>query len=105
MIDQPAILQAIYRAVDSINEQSDPEKQIVKAVETPLYGANSVLDSLRLVSLVVAVEREIEQESGVSLVLASERAMSQRRSPFLSIGSLAEYIEQLLRETAPPQGL
>jgi acyl carrier protein len=104
MIDQPAILQAIYRAVDSINEQSDPEKQIVKAVETALYGANSVLDSLRLVSLVVAVEREIEQESGVSLVLASERAMSQRRSPFLSIGSLAEYIEQLLSETVPPQG-
>ena len=103
MADQNAILQAIYRAVDGANEQADADKQIVKTPETALYGANSVLDSLRLVILVVAVEREVEDEFGVSVVLASERAMSQRRSPFLNIASLAEYIAQLLDEANAPQ--
>jgi acyl carrier protein len=61
------------------------------APDTVLFGEEGVLDSAGLVSLVVAVEEQIDRHKGVAISLADERAMSQKRSPFQSIASLAEY--------------
>ena len=59
--------------------------------ETLLFGESGLLDSVGLVSLIVAVEQEIENDLGVSIILADERAMSRKQSPFRSIGALADY--------------
>lgn len=64
--------------------------------ETPLFGPDGILDSLALVSFIVAVEQAIEDECGMTLSLADDRAMSQRRSPYRTIGSLADYALSLL---------
>lgn len=66
--------------------------------ETPLFGKEGVLDSLGLVSLIVMIEQAIEDEMGVSLILADEKAMSQKTSPFLKINLLVEYIHRLMEE-------
>ena len=63
-----------------------------------IYGDNSPLDSLALVSLIVAVEQNIEDKFDISITLADERAMSLENSPFRTVGSLADYIEALLKE-------
>jgi acyl carrier protein len=66
--------------------------------DTTIYGNDSRLDSLGLINLIVAVEQNIEDEFDVNITIADERAMSQKHSPFRTIGSLAEYIEMLLKE-------
>ena len=66
--------------------------------ETALFGKGALLDSVGLVSLVASLEQTIEDEKGVSVSLADERAMSQRNSPFLTVGSLAEYAQTLIGE-------
>jgi acyl carrier protein len=66
--------------------------------ETILFGANGTLDSLALVNVVADVETRVEEVFGEQITLADERAVSRRRSPFRSVESLAEYIEELLRE-------
>ena len=53
---------------------------------------------IALVSLIVAVEQNIEDEFGISITLADERAMSQENSPFRSVRSLADYVETILKE-------
>jgi acyl carrier protein len=63
---------------------------------TRLFGRDGVLDSMGLVTLVVAVEQAIEDEYGVSVSLADDRALSQRNSPYRTVGSLAEYSARLL---------
>lgn len=63
---------------------------------TPLFGRQGLLDSMGLVSLVIAVEQAIEDELGVSVSLADARALSQRASPYRTIGSLAEYAGGLI---------
>ena len=65
---------------------------------TPLFGRRGVFDSLGLVAAIVAVEEAIEGEVGIGVTLADERAMSQKRSPFLTISSLADYARRLIEE-------
>ena len=59
--------------------------------ETRLFGKEGLLDSMGLVSLIVAVEQEIEDRHGTSVALADEKALSQSSSPYRTIGTLAEY--------------
>ena len=68
--------------------------------QTVLFGpVSSALDSMGLVTLIVELEQKLEQEYGLSLTLADDRAMSQRHSPFRTVQSLAEYICLLLEES------
>jgi acyl carrier protein len=64
--------------------------------QTPLYGKNGILDSVGLVSLVVGVEQAVEDRFGKTINLADDRAMSRASSPFKTIGSLAEYVNELV---------
>jgi acyl carrier protein len=64
--------------------------------ETPLFGREGFLDSLGLVTLVVAVEQEIERAFGVTVSLADEKALSQTSSPYRTIGTLAAYAARLV---------
>ena len=96
MNDPENIVAAIYRAVDWINGELPPDRQLIKAPETRLLGSQSVLDSMHLVSLIITIEREVEDAFGVALTLADERALSMKESPFRSIQSLADYIGILI---------
>lgn len=61
---------------------------------TPLFGSEGLLDSMGLVSLIVALEQTLELEHAISVSLADEHALSQRRSPYRTVGTLAEYAVQ-----------
>jgi acyl carrier protein len=100
MNDSENIIAAIYRAVDWINAELPPDRQLVKVPETRLLASQSVLDSMHLVSLILAVEREIEDAFCITVTLADERALSMNASPFRSIQSLADYIAILIRDAS-----
>ena len=101
MNDPENIVAAIYSAVDWINGELPPDRLLIKAPETSLVGSQSVLDSMHLVSLIVTIEREVEDAFGVALTLADERALSMNASPFRSIQSLADYIGILIMNRRP----
>jgi acyl carrier protein len=81
-----------------VNEQLPDERPLEKSPQTVLFGKNGRLDSLGLVSFIVEVEQELEDEFGIAVTLADERAMSQKNSPFLTLQTLEEYISLLLRD-------
>lgn len=64
--------------------------------DTSLFGEDGLLDSVGLVSLVVAVEQALDDELGLQVWLADERALSQRSSPYRTISSLAGYAAGLV---------
>jgi acyl carrier protein len=96
MSDKERILQAIYDAVNEINEPLSKAKRLAKSPDTVLFGRSGQLDSLGLVSLIVAVEQNIQDKFGTEVTLADERALSQQNSPFKTIATLSEYISLLL---------
>jgi acyl carrier protein len=91
-------VQAIYRAVDELNRQLPKAVHVGKSANSPLYGKSSKLESIDLVTLMIEVEEKIKEEFGIPITIANERAMSQEDSPFLSIGSLTDFIAELLKE-------
>jgi acyl carrier protein len=66
-----------------------------------LVGNEAVLDSLGVVSLIVEIEQRLEIEHDVSVTLANDKAMSQRNSPFRTVGVLADYMCSLIQEGQP----
>ena len=95
-IDKKSIVENIIREVSNCIYTDNEE--IVFNENSVIYGDNSPLDSLALVSLIVAVEQNIEDKFDISITLADERAMSLVNSPFRTVSSLADYIEALLKE-------
>jgi len=88
----------IINAVQEINERLPKEQQISKTSKKELFGKSGQLDSLGLVNLLVIIEQNIEDEFDVSITIADEKAMSQRYSPFRTIGTLTNYLNMLLND-------
>lgn len=66
--------------------------------ETHLIGAQSPLDSIGLVTLIADLEGDILAETGKSVTLADEKAMSLTLSPFRKVGTLVDYVDEKIRQ-------
>ncbi len=64
--------------------------------ETVLFGPGGELDSLGLVHLIAELEERVSETFDQDVIIADERAMSRSRSPFRSVGSLRDYLWELM---------
>lgn len=97
MIDKGEVLDAIFEAVDEVNEQLPKEKRLEKIGNSVLFGESGKLDSLALVNLFIGIEQKIEEKFGRAIALY-ESVMSQEVKPFRDIQALNEFIHSLLEE-------
>jgi acyl carrier protein len=67
------------------------------SADTQLLGGDAI-DSLSVVRIVAELEREAETKFGKRILLADERAMSRRQSPFRTVGALQEHLAARLAE-------
>ena len=93
---EAAVLDAIYKALNSLNEERGPDEQIAIGPDTCLFGESSVLDSLSLVSVIVDLETLVSDEFGKFISLTDDRAMSREPVPFTSVDTLKTYLLELL---------
>jgi acyl carrier protein len=96
MADQERVQQAVYRAVDELNKQLPKGISVNKSPHAVLYGKTGKLESIDVVTLIMEVEDQIKAEFGASITIADDRAMSRENSPFLTVGTLTDYIAELL---------
>jgi acyl carrier protein len=82
---------AVFTAIGALLE----DKSIIITDETVLLGGDSVMDSMKLVELCLALEDQAT-ELGFEFDWTSEAALSKSRSMFRTAGSLsAEFCQQL----------
>ena len=96
MIEKQAILDLVLTAVQSLNEELDPSRQLQLAEDTLLFGEGSDLDSLSLVSVIVDIETAVADQFGEPISLTDDKAMSRPVSPYTHVGALVDYIFELL---------
>jgi len=100
MVTNERITKCVYAAVDEMNSQLPKPAQIAKSLDSPLYGHSGNLESLDFVNFIMEVEEKIKSEFGVEVTIADENLLSREKSPFSTLGSLIEYLENILdRET------
>lgn len=91
------------KKLNEIIKESLMEMEIMSNSEiidssTKLFNGREGLDSLGLVTLLINIEQKIESEYGTSLTIADEKAMSEKNSPFKTIGSLIIFLEKRLAD-------
>jgi hypothetical protein len=94
----PEVVTAVFEAIDELNATLAPDRQLDKELACPLFGVDRRVESMDLVMLLVSVEDRLRDHLDVSVSLVSERAMSQRTSPFLTVGTLCTFADTLVNE-------
>jgi acyl carrier protein len=97
-MQNPDAFAVVKNAVESMSRELGYPALGEVSADTPLYGDASGLDSLSLVMIVASIERAAEQHFRRHVVLADDRAMSRRNSPFRTVGTLAELLDERLAE-------
>jgi acyl carrier protein len=87
--------QAVFNAIGALLE----DKSLIIADDTTLLGGDSIIDSMKLVELCLALE-DHAAELGFEFDWTSEAALSKSRSMFRTAGSLAaEFCQQMSSKT------
>jgi len=85
------IVQIICEAISELNEELDYDSLNNADESTEIYGGDDGIDSLSLVRLVTDVEMKVNEKFDSNVLLASEKAMSMRNSPYKSVSNLADF--------------
>ena len=91
-ITQNDVLRAIFRAIDDANKLAPPDAQLAKESSTVLLGEGGVLDSLGLITLIVAIEEKLQSDLGVQAIVLDEDALADPDGSYRTIDTLANWI-------------
>ena len=86
----------IKQAVEELNEQKDADNQLKYDPETRLIGRHAEIDSMEFVTLVSIIEELVGDEFDKDIRIVSDKAFSRERSPFYSIGTLTDFVVELV---------
>lgn len=81
----------IFEALENLSDELENNELKTPTLQTKIYGIDGNLDSLALVSFIADLE-EMLSGIGINIVLADEKAMSARNSPFKDVETLVQYI-------------
>ena len=65
--------------------------------ECNLIGSNRIIKSRTFVELMLSIEEFLDDEYSSEFDWTSDRAMSSKRSPFLTVSTLVEFIQKECR--------
>ena len=88
----------VFEALTNLNEELPEGNKVAVSYDTLLFGGDSTIDSLSLVSIIVDVETAASGRFDRTIALTDDRAMSRLPSPFTSVRTLTDYVVELLNE-------
>jgi hypothetical protein len=97
-MDMTTALGIVYDALDVVNGTRAEDEQLRKTPDVPLAGDGGTLDSLALVTLVLAVERGAAAVAGTGVSLLDENQVDPLMSAYRTPSSIASLlVERLAR--------
>jgi len=94
------IFHIVGAALKDLNEELDYDSLREIDGSTPIFGGVEGIDSLSLVALVASLEHQISKTFEKQVVIADEKVMSERNSPFKTVDTLVEFISAKLSNGA-----
>lgn len=94
------IEELVFASLDDLNQMLPEESQAPRDVSVRLIGKGAAIDSMGLVSLIVGIEERLVDQYGIAVTLVDDRAMSQERSPFLTLATLTDFVVEIVDSDA-----
>lgn len=92
------IQSVIHEVLTEFEEENSIGFDFDQGEKMRLFGGDGPLDSMGLVSLIVDVEEAVQDRFGLSIALATEKAMSRRTSPFARFDMFIDFVEEVIKE-------
>lgn len=85
--------QLLADAIEELNLQLEEDERVEFSEGLRLVGSASEIDSMAFVSFVAIVEDLAHDHIGSEITLLDDKAFSASRSPFATIATLGDYID------------
>ena len=95
-MDRNEISKIVIDNVKNLEDTLPAEQKFEVNENTHLFGEHSTIDSLSLVSIIVDLETAFSNDYGYNISLSDDRAMTRSVSPFESIRTMIDYIDELV---------
>lgn len=95
-MERAKIYEIVIKQVQELNETLPENQQFAVNEDTILFGNNSNIDSLSLVSVIVDLETVFSEAYDKEISLTDDRAMTREINPFSSIRNLVDYITEVV---------
>ena len=95
-MNKDQILSIVIDKVNALVETLPGDSKFKVNEATVLFGPNSNIDSLSLVSIIVELETAFSVDHNHDISLSDDRAMMREVSPFATINNLVDYIDELI---------
>lgn len=90
----------VSKAITDVNEQKSEGPPLVNHPESLLLGEDGVIDSLAFAFLIVTIEQYALDDLDKEIILFDDEVMEMDfdsvDNPFISIGTLVEFVEKKL---------
>ena len=97
-MERSAIIEIVLKQVNSLVDTLPKDQKFEVKENIVLFGRNSNIDSLSLVSLIVDLEAYFLDEHNLEISLTDDRAMTREVSPFNTVASLTDYLHEIINE-------
>jgi len=97
-MEKEEILKIVIEQVELLRDTFPQDEQFVVDNKMILFGADSNIDSLSLVSLIVDLESLFFDEFNLEISLTDDNAMTREISPFSTISTLTDYIFEVVNK-------
>jgi hypothetical protein len=94
-MDREQALALIYESIDRINEQLPPASRLARQPSTVIVGHGGSLDSLGIVTFVLALEEKSAGALGRPVQLFDPDSLAEAGSPFQTVDRLASHLMTL----------
>lgn len=95
-MERQQVLDIIKNQVELLKDTFPKDGQFEVTDDLVLFGQDSKVDSLSLVSLIVDIEALFFDDYNEEISLTDDNAMTRPISPFSTISSLTDYIFEIL---------
>ena len=97
---QQTVEEIVLRCMENTNLSREPDEQLLIHPQARIFGGDSTLDSLGLVSLLIDIEDTFADQN-IEIRLSDDRAMSQKRSPYRDVPTLVAYLYEQIEQKEP----
>ncbi len=97
-MNKKEILGIVLNQVNNLVDTLPDIQKFTVSEHTVLFGRDSNIDSLSLVSVIVDLETYFLDEHNIEVCITDDKAMTREISPFDNVKNLVDYLHELINE-------